>query len=194
MGDIAKLAAGPCQVLVDISGTDTDVGFTLGGVTIRRELRMLDLMADELGDDPGNQVITGNTVEIEFALAEETLINLRRVLIDSVTLQDDTTSTKQAVEIRSLTGKSVVNERRKWLFKPIDPTTGVATTDQNKWITAYKAAPAAGTFEIAYKHDSQRTIPVTLRCYADSAANKYRKLRFGDTTIVDANESGFTGY
>jgi hypothetical protein len=193
MGDTAKLAAGPCLVLVDMSGVDTDVGYTKGGITIRRNLRLLDLMADELGDDPGNQVIVGNTVDIQFAFAEESLVNLRRTLLDSVTLQDDVTSSKQAVEVRSLTGRTTASSQRKWTFKPIDPATGVATTDQNKWITAYKAAPTTESFELIYKHDEQRVIPITLRCFADSA-NKNRKIRFGDPTITDANESGFTNW
>jgi hypothetical protein len=192
MGDSANLIAGPCDVLVEIASVDTNIGFTKGGVRISRELRTLPLLADQLGDEAASEVIIGSDVEISFAFAEVTLENLRRAILDSVTLQDDTTATKKATEIRSLTGKSTTSERRKWTFKPIDPATGVATTDQNKWVTAYKAAPSAGTVEMVFAHDEQRVIPIVLKCYSDSAANKYRKIRFGDTTIVDANESGFT--
>jgi hypothetical protein len=191
MGDSANLIAGPCVVSVEISSVDTDIGFTKGGVRISRELRTLPLMADQLGDEAASEVIIGSDVKVSFAFAEVTLANLRRAMIDAVTLQDDTTSTKQATEIRALTGKSTTGERRKWTFKPIDPATGVATTDQNKWVTAYKAAPSAGTVELVFAHDEQRVIPIELVCYSDSAANDYRKIRFGDTTIVDANESGF---
>lgn len=191
MGDTANLTAGPCVVLVEIASVDTDIGFTKGGVRIWRELRTLGLTADQLGDEKASERIVGSDVKISFNFAEVTLANLRRAMIDSVTLQDDVTATKQATEIRALTGKSTDGERRKWTFKPIDPATGLATTDQNKWITAYKAAPTEGTVELVFAHDEQRVIPIELICYSDSAANKYRKVRFGDTTIVDANESGF---
>lgn len=189
--DSALLVAGPALVLVDMSGTDTDVGATRGGVRLNRDLRTLELNADELGDEPAAEIIMGSTATVTFEFAEYTLQNLRRAFPDMVTLQDDVTSTKQAVEQRALVGKNLLASARKWLIKPIDPVTGIATTDQNKWITLYKASPSAGSIELIYAHDTQRTIPMVLRCFSDPA-NKNRKFRIGDPTIVDANESGFT--
>lgn len=192
MGDTALLAAGPARAFVDIASSDVDVGFIRGGIRIIREIRTLELMADELGDEPANEIIKGSVITLSFNFAELTLENIARAFAEATTLQDDVTATKKAVELRPKVGKSLLSQARKWLFKPIDAATGDVTTDQNKWITAYKASPTAGSIELLYSHEEQRVIPVTLRCYADTSANKYRKLRIGDPTIVDANESGFT--
>jgi len=190
--DTALLTSGPARVYVDISGTPTEVGHIKGGVHIRRDLRTLELMADELGDEPANEIVKGSVVEVSFSLAEYSLVNIRRAFVDSKDLQDDTTSTKQSVEIRAKVGLSLLGVSRKWTIKPIDPATGDVTTDANKIITVWKGTPSAGSVELVFSPDEQRLIPVTLKCYADTAANKYRKVTIGDTTIVDANESGFT--
>lgn len=188
MGDVAKLFNGPVQVLIDILGTPTDIGFTKGGVRISITPRIQAFTVDQLGDTEVKRRIKGVDAKVMFSFAEYTLDNLKRALLNAVPLQDDTTPSKKKLSIRPLAGKVV--PENKWIFKPIDAATGVGTTDANQWFTATKAALDEATVELVYNNDDLTLIPITLDLQPDSA-NKDEVGYFGDGTVVDANESGF---
>lgn len=188
MGNIANLLNGPVQVLIDIVGVPTDIGFTKGGVRASITPLVQSFTVDQLGDTEVKRRIKGVDAKVMFSLAEYTLDNLKRALLNSVPLQDDVTSTKKKLSIRPLAGKVV--PETKWIFKPIDAATGTGTTDANQWLTVPKGCPDEATVELAFSNDELTLIPITLDCQPDTA-NKDEVMYFGDGTVADANESGF---
>lgn len=187
MGDTALLIQGPAKLYYDNSGL-VDFGFTKDGIKLDYEPLTMDLVADQLGDTPARTVLTGAKASVTANLAEYTLVNLKWALANAVPLQDDVTSTKKKVSIRPLAGKTPT--QRKFVIKPIDPATGVETTNKDLWVTIPKGC-LLGPASMSFGHRDQRVIPITIVCYPDTDANKNELLFFGDETVVDANESGF---
>jgi hypothetical protein len=188
MGNVANLLNGPVQVLIDILGTPTDIGYTKGGVRAMVTPKIQAFTVDQLGDTEVKRRIKGVDAKVSFSFAEYTLDNLKRALLNAVPLQDDATPTKKKLSIRPLAGKVVPEV--KWIFKPIDAATGVGTTDANQWLTVPKGALDESTVELAFNNDDLTLIPITIDCQPDPA-NKDEVMFFGDGTVVDANESGF---
>lgn len=188
MPDVANIKSGPFQFLIDIAGTLTDVGYTKGGLRVAITPRIGGFTVDQLGDTEVRRVVRGVDARVSFSVAEVTLDNLKRALLNSVPLQDDVTATKKKLSIRPKAGQALTGT--KWVFKPIDPATGVASTDANTWITIPKAVPDESSVEILYSVDDMTLVPFSLDCLPDSA-NKDEVLFFGDGTVSDTNESGF---
>lgn len=190
MGDVTLLTGGPTYVYVDEGAGDIDIGFTKDGVEITGEIAFFDLMADQIGETIANSILNGvRNVEVKFNFAEYTLSNLARAWPNAVDLQDDTTSTKKAVDFRALAGSDLLTRSRKWTLKPASLADGLAITDKNQWVTIWKGAPA-GPLSLTYQSGTQRIIPATLRIFPDST-KKNSLFWAGDPTVVDANESGF---
>jgi hypothetical protein len=188
MGDVAKLFNGPVQMLIDIAGSLADIGFTKGGLKIDVTPKVQAFTVDQQGDTEVKRVLKGVDVKVMFSCAEYTLDNLKRALVNGITLQDDVTATKKKLSIRPLAGKSLAGT--KWVFKPIDPLTGVGSIDANTWVTVPKGVPDESTVSLLLSPDDLTLIPITLDCLPDSA-NKDEVIFFGDGSVVDANESGF---
>ena len=187
-GTIANLLNGPVQVMIDVGGTLTDVGFTKGGVRASVTPLIQAFTVDQLGDTEVKRRIKGVDAKVMFSLAEYTLENLKRALLNAVPLQDDVTATKKKLSVRPRAGQVV--PETKWVFKPIDADTGTGTTDANQWLTVPKGCPDESTVELAFSNDELTLIPITLDCQPDTANND-EVMYFGDGTVVDTNESGF---
>ena len=189
--DAALLTGGPTAVYVDDGAGDIDIGFTKDGVELTGEIAYMDLITDQLGETIANSVLNGvRNVEVKFNFAQWDLLLIARAFPNSVKLQDDTTATKKAVDFRALAGSTLLSRAKKWTLKPHDPTTGIATTDKAHWVTIWKATPS-GPLSQSFSSGNQRVIPVTLRVFPDtSKSNSF--FWWGDPTVVDANESGFT--
>jgi len=170
---------------------DTEIGFTKGGVKVDVVPHVLNLLADQLGSTEANTIITGVSAKVHVPFAEITLLTFARAFSNAVPLQDDTTGSKKRVEIRPLSGKSLLAIAKTMTLKPIDPNTGVETTNKDLWVTIPLAAPDESNITIDYAAENQRILDVSFKCFPDTDTNKNRLLFFGDSTVVDANESGF---
>jgi hypothetical protein len=190
MGNLANLLGGPAKVYYDNSGL-VDVGYTKEGVKADITPKVFTFETDQTGKMPATKVLSGVEAYVLFNLAEYSLDNLKLALANAVPLQDDTTPTKKRLEIRPQPGKNLATSKgKKWVFKPIDPATGIETTNKDLWITVPIGAPDETTVSITWAVETQLIIPIRLYCFPDSA-NKDRVLFWGDETAVDANESGF---
>ncbi len=189
MGTKANLKATPYAVYIDESGLQ-DIGYTKGGLKIDITPKVRIFTVDQLGDTPAKKVLNGCEAKLMFSFAENTLINLKRALLNGVPLQDDTTPTKQNITIRPKVGLSI--PQKKWVFKPINA--GVISTDQNEWITIPAGELSDAVTNLILNGDDLRLIPVTLDCMpweAGTGSYANAQIIFGDDTVVDANESGF---
>jgi hypothetical protein len=188
--DLTKLLGGPANVYYDNAGL-VNVGYTKDGAKIEATPKIFTFETDQTGKMPAAKVLSGIEAYVMFSLAEYSLDNLKLAFANAVPLQDDTTPSKKRVELRPLPGKNLATSKgKKWVIKPIDPATGIETTNKDLWITVPIGAPDEQTVSLVWAVETQFVIPIRLYCFPDSA-NHDRVLFFGDETAVDANESGF---
>lgn len=185
--DVTLLAGGPARAYIDIASVLTEVGHLHGGIDVNNtEPAIMDLMTDELGETPADGVFNGRSQPdtVVVRLAEYSLANLKRGIPNSVLITDATTPSKQRVEVRATAGGKLSAVASKWVFKPIDMTTGAVSTNANDWVTVHKGA-AVGAVSTTYKKGEQRIIEITLRCLPDTANNN-RTVSYGDLTAAAA--------
>jgi len=170
-----NLDLGPCRVYWG-SG-QTDLGRTQGGVRIEFTEDVSDLLSDQYGSQPENQVITGHSATITVPLAEYTLDNLAIALNQSVTALGG----KHGIKGSSLVGTKMTSVADELLLKKY--VDGSISSDTENWVKFPKAAPV-GNFEIAFDGTNQRIIEVVFRAFPNADDVLYF---LGDE---DAAESG----
>jgi len=72
----------------DVSPAGTDVGCTTGGVTVTYSLDTSDIFCDQ-STPPVDVAITGETATVEFSMLESTAENLKLVLADFASSEDE---------------------------------------------------------------------------------------------------------
>lgn len=164
------LDLGPCRVYYGTHAGDaeSDLGKTQGGVRVAFAEDTADLLSDQWGSQPEDQVITGNGVEIIVPLADYTLDSLEIALsqtelhigADSGISGERLVGTKKGTPT---TGKSLL------LKKYVD---GEISEDTQNWMRFPVAAPI-GNFEVMFDAASQRIIEVTFRAYPDDNDRLY---------------------
>lgn len=176
MGD---LELGPCRVYFGEEGSESDVGRTQGGVTVSFNTDLADLMSDQFGTSPEDQVITGQGATVTVPLAEYTLKNLAFALNQTV----KTTGGKQGVEGSILTGTKLTDKAKSLLIKKY--VGGEISTDTEDWIR-FPLAAATGTFDISFDGSTQRIIEVTFTAFPNSDDVLYI---LGDETAAESGSS-----
>jgi len=72
----------------DVSPAGTDVGCTTGGVTVTYSLETSDIFCDQ-STPPVDAAVTGETATVEFSMLESTAENLKLVLGDFASSEDE---------------------------------------------------------------------------------------------------------
>ena len=171
----ANLDLGPCRVYWGSS--QTDLGRTQGGVRVAFSTDAADLLSDQYGTQPENQVITGSGATITVPLAEYTLDNLAIALNQAVTALNS----KHGIKGDSLVGTRMTSFADELLLKKY--VDGSISSDTEDWIKFPSAAPL-GNFEVPFDGSSQRIIEVVFRAFPNADDVLYF---LGDE---DAAESG----
>lgn len=181
----ANLIGGPCRAYIDVSSTPTEMGHLNGGVNVNIvEPSIMDLMADGFGDTPADGVFQGRSGRDTaiIRLAEYTLENLARAIPNSVLSAGTEVLTEKRLEIRAVAGTTLSSIAKEFVFKPIDPSTGIPSTDENTWVYIPKGV-AIGAVTLPYKKGEQRTIEMTIACLPDSSNNN-RTIWIGKKTFT----------
>ena len=155
------LDLGPCQVLFGTSPNEVDIGKTQGGVRVAFSEDVADLMSDQYGSQPEDQMITGHTATIVTALAEYDVANLA-IALNQAELQ---IGTKKGFKGSSLVGTKLSTKGQSLLLKKY--VDGIVSTNENNWIRFPVAAPT-GAFEVTFDGATQRVIEVTFQAFPDS--------------------------
>jgi len=171
------LELGPCQVLFGTAGSEADLGKTQGGVRITFSEDVADLLSDQYGTQPEDQVITGHSADIAMPLAEYSITNLALALNQT----KKQLGAQEGFKGSSLVGTNLSTKGQSLLLKKY--VSGVVSTDENDFIRFPVAAPT-GSFEIPFDGSNQRIIEVTFKAFPDSNDVLYF---IGDE---DAAESG----
>lgn len=154
------LDLGPCQVLFGTAAAEVDIGKTQGGVRVAFAEDVADLMSDQYGSQPEDQMITGHTATIVTALASYTVDNLA-IALNQTSLTIDT---KEGFKGSSLVGTKLSTKGQSLLLKKY--VDGVVSTNENDWIRFPVAAPT-GAFEVTFDGATQRIIEVTFQAFPD---------------------------
>lgn len=168
------LDLGPCQVLFGTAGAEVDLGKTEGGVRVTFATEVADLLSDQFGTAPEDQVITGQGASIVVPLAEYTLENL------AIALHHDVLAigADKGFWGTLLTGTKLTTKANSLLLKKY--VSGVPSTNENDWLRFPVAAPS-GAIEVPFSKSDQRIIEVTFVAFPDSSDRLYV---FGDETAA----------
>lgn len=173
-----SLDLGPCAVYFDLEDgyvLGDSLGKTQGGVKVTFSQTYADLLSDQYGTEPEDQVITGHGALITIPMADYTLANWATALnqkaanIDLVygIKGDSVVGTKLSGYAHLLTLKKYIN--------------GEVSTDEEDWIRFPKAAPT-GSPEVTFDGATQRIITSEFRAFPDTNGVLYY---IGNKTSAD---------
>lgn len=155
---VSDLELGPCQVLFGDEDAEVDLGRTEGDVVITWSTDLADLMSDQYGTRPEDQVITGTGALIKVPLAEQTKVNLALALNQTVSVGGN------LVEGTRLVGTKLSTKANSLLLKKY--VDGIASIDPAEWVRFPKAAPQ-GNFETVFGKNGQRIIETNFIAFED---------------------------
>ena len=151
----------PCAVYFGVEDAEADLGRTEGGVRVAFTTDVADLMSDQWGTQPEDQVITGQGCRVTIPLAEYTFANLAIALnqtaaggISGLIEGARLVGTKMSVQGQSLLLKEYVN--------------GVISENEDNWMRFPIAAPV-GSPEILFSKTDQRIIEIEFVCFPDTS-------------------------
>lgn len=173
----ATLELGPCQVKFGTDDSETDLGKTQGGVIVNFSQDAADLMSDQYGSQPEDQVITGHGATIVIPMAKTDAANLATALNQTK---------KQIGNQEGVKGSSLVGTKRSSKGQSLLLTkyvNGAVSSDENDRMRFPNAAPD-GNFSYNFSISDQRILEVTFLAMPDSNDILYF---LGDE---DAAESG----
>ena len=151
------LELGPCQAKWGAAGSEADLGETEGGVRVVWTTDVADLLTDQFGSQPQDQVITGQGARITVPLAEFTVAHmglaLNQSLVGGVLVEGD-----------RLVGSKMSDKGQSLLLKAyVDGAVSELPAD---WIRFPIAAPV-GSPEIAFSKADQRIIEIEFIAFPD---------------------------
>lgn len=150
---------GPCAVYFGTAGAEVNLGRTEGGVRIAFTTDVADLMSDQWGTQPEDQVITGQGARITVPLAEYTLTNLGIALNQDVLFTELIEGARLVGTKMSSKGQSLV------LMEYVDGV--VSTLDENS--IRFPVAAPVGNPEILFSKTDQRIIEIEFVAFPDAS-------------------------
>lgn len=153
------LELSPCAVYFGTEGSEEDLGRTEGGVRVVFTTDVADLMSDQWGTQPEDQMITGQGCRVTVPLAEYTLDNLA-IALNQTVIGD------ALIEGDRLVGTKLSDMANSLLLK--EYKNGVVSEDSENWIRFPIAAPV-GNPEILFSRTDQRIIEVEFVCFPDTS-------------------------
>lgn len=168
MADATNLQMGVCSV--SIGGTD--IGHTVGGVEVTYEPEWQDVTVDKFGNTPVEKKLVGEHLKVKVPLAEYTLDNLHKAIINS-TLAG---SGNGRMTVGSVSGKSALDNAVQLVLHPQDA--GVSRAYD---VVLYKAVPISEVV-LSHKVDETKVIEVEFEALIDESKTDGNYLGlFGDS-------------
>ena len=176
---------GVCQVLFGgsvaladgtVTGTQTDLGYTKGGVVVEVSTDTHPVTIDQFGESEISERITKRSVKVTVPLAETTLQNMVEVMPGATLIQGSGVEAgKNRVEVTNAVSTDLLSIAKMLVLHPIN------ATDNNDDFCVLKAA-TAGALNFAYKIDEERIYNVVFTGYPDNA-NGDKVFTVGDYTM-----------
>lgn len=147
----------------DVSPQGTDVGCTQGGVTVTYSLETSDIFCDQV-TSPVSVAITGETATVEFSMLESTAENMKLVLGNFATSEDE-----GGVAYWLAVGGITTITYLPLELQVADNDTGYLTT----W-TFFRCV--AGGIESNFERENPTAFGVTFTAYADTDHSSGKQL------------------
>ena len=173
----ATLELGPCEVKFGTNNSEVSLGKTQGGVVVNFSQDAADLMSDQYGTGPEDQVITGHGATIVVPMAQYDAANLAIALNQTKTSLGD----QEGVKGSSLVGTKRSSKGQSLLLTKYED--GIVSIEENDRIRFPNCAPD-GNFSVNFSVSDQRVLEVTFVAMPDANDVLYF---LGDE---DAAESG----
>lgn len=146
MADATKIQLGVCSVTYK----GTDLGHTIGGVTVAYKPSFHKTKVDKYGESVVEQFLIGEELTAKLSLAEFTIANLLAAINQGNAQADD------AVSVGSYAGKRASANAGLLVLHPLNsPASDTRQFD----VSIYKAIPT-GDLEIEHKNDGEKVLPV----------------------------------
>ncbi|QCN99725.1 hypothetical protein D3093_31225 (plasmid) [Azospirillum argentinense] len=167
-----NIALGVC----DVTFATLDLGATKGGVEVAIETSTYEVTADQTGETPIKEVITGTTVTVTVPMLETNLTKLLDVMPQAIGI--GAPGSEVGIEIRSGVNTDLLEVAGELKLHP----TGLPASDTAQDFIAFKAAPVPN-FTFRYATGEERVYEVTFKCYPDTTANN-KIAAFGKPTAA----------
>ena len=168
-GTPASLELGPCIVEFGASGSEVDLGFTKGGVTMIVDTMTVNVTTDQFGLTPMKQIVVGRTATIRCPFAETDLLLMSKIVPGASHVIDAVTSTKKKTVINTPIGRDLLSADAVSL-RITKAIAGVVSSNSNDKFRFYKAAPS-GRIETSFSIENQRIWTVDFTAFPDSTRN-----------------------
>lgn len=167
IGTVANLELGACNVEFGASGSETDLGFTKGGVQVSVDSPVVNITSDQFGQVILKQILVGRTAIIRIPFAETDLLLMSKLVPAASFVTDQVDATKKKVVINTPIGKDILSAvaNSMKLTKSIG---GVKSSNGNDVFRFFKAAPT-GVVEFQFSIENQRVFSTQWMAFADSA-------------------------
>lgn len=152
---------GVCNVLFD----EVDLGFTKGGVEVEVQTSTHEVMVDQTGETPIDEIIMGRTVQVTVPMAETTLENLVKVMPGSTLITDTADPTKKKVAVSTGVSISLLSLAKKLVLRP------KGTNGEDDFVVL--KAMTSGALQFAYQTDQERIFNVVFKGYADESGELF---------------------
>lgn len=165
-GTVESLELGPCVIEYGTSGSEVDLGFTMGGVTVEINTEVAEVSTDQFGKVPMKQILIGRTATIKIPFAETDLLLMSKIIPLASHVTDSVTATNKKTIINTPIGSDLLASAAFSLkiTKAIGAVKSSATNDVFRF---YKAAPS-GKVEFAFSIKDQRVFETEFTAYPDA--------------------------
>lgn len=169
MADTTKIKIGAASV----SFGGTDLGHTMGGVTVKYSPEYADVTADQYGKTPVDKALIGEKVEVTVPLAESTVANWNKI----APLSTLAGSGNARATMGKDAGARLLSSAATLVIHPLYNSAGTRTED----FVVYKAV-VTSEVPMKYENEKERTIEVTFSALIDTAKTSGNYLAaYGDT-------------
>ena len=166
MGNIDNLELGPCVVALGVAGSEIDLGFTKGGVTVTIETAVADVTTDQLGEVIAKQILVGRNATITVPFAETDLALMAKIVPLASHVINNVDSTRKKTIINTPVGADLVASAALSLLL-IKAIGNVSSSNLNDRFRFFKAAPT-GEVEFSFSIEDQRVFEVEFTAYPDA--------------------------
>jgi hypothetical protein len=172
------LELGPCSVKFGTLGTETSLGKTFGGVTVKMSDDSVDLKSDQYGSSAEDTVITGTTCEVELSLAELDFSTMATALNQDYFGASSNISGVLGENKVGLSLLTVANSLKLTKY-----VAGAESTNAKDSIT-FPAAAAIANVELQYDAENQRVMKLTFKCFPKAVSGNWGATGTSNKTLL----------
>jgi len=171
MPDSTNLELGPCNIYLEESAADVNVGY-LGNVTLALASEASPLTGAQKGTSPLDKILTGGGVKVTIEFKEMTLANFARAFPHAVLLSQG----GSRVDFKNRVGLSLRSLAKKLTLKKIVGGTESALTKDRLIIP--EASPVEGELSVSFTPTDQRVLSAVFEAWPNDTTGRWGY--FGD--------------